>query len=267
MEVSKYMEVKDVAKKTVSSQVASTQKQVSGRTLATPGVSVPQQDAVAMETQPRNSGKIDVRARFNDLVNVVNIASDTTTDLEKIVKSLGGIVEQVQGGNLSQGRTSTLEAEANGLVDEIRKKADSASYNGTKPLAGDKFGLEAEEKLGTNFEFALPADAQAGLGIGKIAFSDPDSINSSVASVEAAQAKLKEIRTAVESTLSTIKSSASLIEVASQNSEAAQVSLRDVDDALSLAGRTSSGITANRDAALGSFSGLSSKSLALLQGR
>lgn len=261
------MEVKDVAKIAVSSQGATTQKQVSGRTLATPGVSVPQQDAVAMETQQRSAGRSDVRARFNDLVNVVNIASDTTTDLEKIVKSLGGIVEQVQGGNLSQGRTTTLEAEANGLVEEIRKKAEGASYNGTKPLAGDRVRLEVEEKLGKSLELALPADARNGLGIGKLAFSNPESINNSIASVEAAQAKLKEIRSAVDSTLQTIKGSASLIEVASQNTEASQVSVRDVDDALSLAGKTSSGITKNPDAALASFSKLSTKALTLLQGR
>lgn len=264
------MELKDVNKVVVLNQSTGDSKvgrQISGRALAAPSAgAVPTADRVDV-TAPRRPAvpaRTEVNSRANELINTANIAAEAAGEIEKLVKSIDGIVEQVSSKEIPDVRKSILETEANDLVAEIKRRAGTSAPGGVKPLAGDKIRLEVEEKLGKTLEFLLPADAKEAFGLGRIKFTTKDAILDTVASVQAARERVKELRGAVDSTLETIRSAVTELDVANQNSEAAESSLRDVDEALKLAGRMRQGISSNPASALGSFGNLDSRVLDLL---
>ena len=72
--------------------------------------------------------------RANKIISTINLAQEATAEIGRLVKSVDGIAQQVESGNISKQRREVLESEANDLVSEIKRKAYSSSES-IKPLA------------------------------------------------------------------------------------------------------------------------------------
>lgn len=207
-----------------------------------------------------------INSKLNEVIEAVNLASNATSDIEKLVKSIGGIIDQVDSGNLPANRRSILEDEANQLVLEIKVKANVETESGVRPLSGDKIRFELEQKLGKALEVILPDTAKNAFGLGKIGLSQKDAILQTRATVEAARQRLEELRKAVTDGQKDLEHTVNTVDVALQNSEASSVSVRDVDQALKLASDTKSAVGKSPEAAIGSIGRLKASALELLEG-
>ena len=209
------------------------------QTAAPQPVSSQRIDAAAQLSTETNAQRAHpLRARFNDLVGAVHIAGEASAQIEKLVKSLGGIVEQVSDRPIPDKRLRILEEEANQLVNEIQKAAQASAPNGLRPLAGDPIRLEAEQQIGQTLEVILPDDANKGFDLGTIKFSTKEAIINTRANVLVAEARARALREAVNQSSQQVKNAAAAIDVASQNSEAAESNLRDLDAAAELVSNT-----------------------------
>lgn len=220
---------------------------------------------ISDKAQSKSTESTSIRSRTNELISVVNIAQESTREIEKLIKSIEGIVEQVQSKDLTPQKRSILEQEAKELVEAIKDKASVQTPSGIKPLAGDKVQLNAGQDFAKALEVTLPADAKDAFGLGQINFSSRDFILSTIANVKSAQVRVQQLKGAVEDSADKVRSTVSELEVAAANVEASQASLRDVDEAISLASNTNLTIHLNPKEALSSFGKLDVDSLELLK--
>jgi flagellin-like hook-associated protein FlgL len=216
-------------------------------------------------TDPEQLQSSDVRRRANETINVINLAVNATDEIAKLVNSISGIVEQAQDSNLSSTRLITLQKEANQLVEEIKQKAQNTESNGLRPLLGENVRFDIEQKFGYALDIILPDAAKEAFGLGQISFSMKDSIIDTLTRVEKAKKQLDQLRESVSQAETSIRQGVDTVEVALQNSEASNTSIRSLDQALSLASKTYRGIGKDNQAALDSFSKLGLDSLTLLQ--
>ena len=218
-------------------------------------VSIPT-EAVTLEMKPpkKSHEQRELRARINNVISTINVASETTAEVKKLIKSIDGITLQAQG-DISDERRTVLENEARGLVAEIKKRAGLAL---SAPVQDkDQVRLEIEKTLGETLEALFPAGARDAFGIEAIAFTPKENIISVRTSVEVAQRRLEELSQAIENTKHQVKAVIDNLEVAAQNTEAADTTIRDVDAALKLAAHTKSVISANPRSALESVGRIS----------
>lgn len=214
-----------------------------------------------------NNSIAQTRAKANEAISVVNLAEEATGEIQKLVASIGGIVDQVDNPRLSQQRREVLEREANQLVEEIRRKANVETFDGKKPLSGDPVRIEVDKRFAKTLDIILPDNAKEAFGLGQLRFSAKEAIVRTRDIVARAQEQLDVLKDAVKTSKDSIKDEVSALEVALQNSEAANVSIRDVDEALKLAGDTRIGIARDPQGALGSVGNIADSALQLLDER
>lgn len=258
------MDVKDVkslAAKTAkiqqtSESVKPSQLQRNGSQLSASTVNATRADSVNVKVEGRAGSKsedvIKSRERANSLINVVNFAAEATEEIDKLVRSVDGIIEQASSESITPERTQVLESEANELINEIRRQANLEGPDGSRPLAGDKVRVDLEEKLGKTLEVILPEAAKDAFGIGTVQFSTKDSILQTRTQVEEARLRLDSLKNAVSQVQRDVSESVAELEVAFQNSEAAAATIRDVEGALEKGNEVRSAIKLNPDDALSS---------------
>ena len=221
---------------------------------------------ISVELNGTNSVQAsDIRSRANEIINVVNIVSTATDQIETLIDSVGGIVEQAKAPDLSENRLSILQNEANQLVEEIKAKAHSTESHGIRPLLGDAIRFEIEQKYGDALEIILPDTAKDAFGLGHVSISMKDSIISTITRVEQARKQFQELRSSVDTVSTSVRKTVDTLEVALQNSEASKATIRSVDQALTLATSTHGQIGSNPKQALESFSKLDLGSATLLR--
>lgn len=211
-----------------------------------------------------SSDRQSSRSKANDVISAINVADEAAKEIDSLVKSISGIAQQASE-DIPEPRREILESEARELVSEIRKASERTS-GGLRPLAGDEIILEVEQELGRTLEVILPDTASEGLGLGEISFTPKDGIINVVKSVAVARERLDELKEAISSAKSNIQSTIDELDVATQNVEASTASVRDVDQALTLASSTRLGISLNPTDALDSFGNLTQSALNLLEG-
>lgn len=226
-------------------------------------------DKVEVQAPPKRDSLAlaSSRSRANEAISVVNLTEEATAEIEKLVSSISGIVDQVDNPKLTGPRREVLEKEANQLVDEIRKRAATETLDGKKPLEGDPVRIELDKRFAKTLDIILPDSAKEAFGLGKLKFSAKEAIVQTRDIVARAQEQLNALKGAVQETKSSLKDSVAALEVALQNTEASSVSLRDVDQALKLAGDTKIGIARDPQGALSSVGTLSGTALSLLEER
>lgn len=207
----------------------------------------------------------EIRQKLNEVINTVNFAVDTTNELKSIVNSIAGIASQASNDDLTQQRKTALEREANSLISEIKKKAETSTPEGIKPLLGDKIALDIEKKLGKTLEFVLPDSAKDSFGLNPVSFSRKDSIIATITNIKKAQEQIERLKNSVAEVKEQVKSKADEIDVMVQNTEASFASVRDLDQAIQLAGNTKVGIKTDPERALSSLGKLDSSALRLLE--
>ncbi|NLF25461.1 MAG: hypothetical protein GX589_07365 [Deltaproteobacteria bacterium] len=253
---------KEVAKAAVPISRPPRQREI--RALSISPVSVPV-DTTTLTVKPRakSDEQREMRARINDVISTINVAAEATSEIQNLVKSIEGITTQAGNEQISDERRAVLEKEARGLVDEIKKRASLPMRVGSNDES--QVRLEIEQTLGKTLEALFPEGADNAFGIEAVSFTPKENIISVRTSIEVAQRRLQELALAIDNAKAEVKATIDTFEVASQNTEASDASIRDVDAALKLAAQTKSTIGTNPESALGSV-GQIDKSAANLLG-
>jgi hypothetical protein len=210
-----------------------------------------------------------VRRHVNDAVSRANLANQVTDQMRGIFESIGGILEQVTdpaaAESASTDRQRYLEREANDLLDEAKRVVQVLRPDGETSPENEEIRSDVERKLKQTLDALFPEKADSGFGVGRVDFSTKEAIIDTVANVQKAQKQIEELSDSVHESTQQIRLSANFTEVALQNSEAAQSSVRDLDSALKLAYRARQGISGNPAEALGSVGSLGERSINLLK--
>jgi len=207
----------------------------------------------------------DVRLRASSAVSAVTLADEATNSIGSLVSSIEGILEQATIPGISNQRLSVLESEANQLVKAIKLQANQSTDQGVKPLSGDKIRLEVEKELGKTLEFLLPEGATDAFGIGKIQFSPKEAILQTRTTIAEVRQSIERLRSAVDGVQTAVRSNVTALDVALQNREASNTSIRDLDQALKITGQTRQEINRDPKTAIDSFSPKQSGILGLLR--
>ncbi len=238
--------------------------QKSLKTLSAQNIDASRADPVRIDVEARNRSieTGESRERANRFISVINFVVDATDEIEKLIKSVDGIVEQADS-DLPEQRVDVLQREANDLVAEIRKKAQSSAPDGSRPLAGDKVELKEVDKA---LELLLPDDAKDAFGIGTIEISNKEAILQTRRVVQAANQRVKELQNTVSQAKEQVGNVVAEIEVALANQEASTSTVRDVDKALSVVNELGGRILAKPEEALSSVGSIEqSKAQRLLE--
>ena len=203
--------------------------------------------SVELEQPRRNNKQLELQSRANDMINVVNVTVEATNEIDKLIKSIDGIAEQAQNSSDSS-RVSVLEQEANQLVNEISKRVKETSDTTVAALPSGDNSLDVEDRLNEALRKLLPQD-KGTLGLGTLKFSPVENIINIRETVAAARQLVDEVRQSVGNVQKDVVSSVNALDVAAQNSEASQSSIRDLDAAFKLANDMSSGIATHPDEA------------------
>lgn len=210
-------------------------------------------DPVSVAVTQNDLSKSATVEAINRVISVVNVATEATTEIEKLVKSIDGIVTQVAEKELPPQRVQALQKEAEGLVAAIQREAGKSAGGGVKPLAGDQVNVELES-LGKALEVILPSNATSAFGLSSLSFTTKETILRTRATVAEARQQLEKLRASVDKSREIVSSTASEVDVALANGEASGSSLRNVETALKFAGDLTSGISSDPERALGSIS-------------
>lgn len=206
-----------------------------------------------------------VRNEANQIIAAINVAAEATEEIDKIIKSISGIVAQADNENIPDKRRLALQSEANTLVAEINHRVRGAISGPMNPLLGEPIRLEVTQEIGRAIEVNLPAHARDLFGLGPIDLSRQEMIGSLHLALKKAQEQLYELKAAVGESRQSVESVLNEVDVALQNSEASQVSVRELDEALQIAKSTRTGISENPQKALSSYTGFSKRALSLLE--
>lgn len=262
------MDVKDVARVAVTpvkSQSSPVNLQRAASALSADSRVIARESApVKIDSAAPRSPKKDALDAVNKVISAVNVAQEATTEIDKLLKSVDGIVRQASEREPTPQRIDALEREAKELVSEIRKTANNAVSEGVRPLLGEEVEVEIES-LDKALELILPEGAGDGFGLREIALSKKDAILQTRVAVALAREQLEGIRGSIDKTKEAVSNVLTTLEVASQNTEAAATTVRDVDQAVAVVGQASLDIKADPKLAIESFKGLQEKSLELLK--
>lgn len=262
------MDVKDIGRRVLKDALspiklgtASRSKSTSAPSSTKP-VEVSGQPAAIVPPMP-SPVAAEVRKGLNEAISSLNVASEATAEISKYLTSIDGFIEQADTADSSQ-RKEALEAEANQLIEEIKKTAQTVARASASP--SDEVRGEIERKLGRTLDALFPEEeASNAFGIGPISLSRKDSILETMTSIAEAKQRIEELRRSMKESGESLKGAMLSFEVAEANSESAKSSVRDVDAAAALASETQVNISQNPEAALNA-SKLGSSSLALLKG-
>ncbi len=233
-----------------------------------PGLQTSEQpaDSVTVSSDARPSvAQQQVRTRINRAIEATNVAASGVEEIGKILGGIEGIVEQVTSGDLPAPRIAILQKEANTLQQELVKATNVSTSDGIKPLAGDPIRLELEETLGKALEILLPDRSKDTFGLGSVGLSPKDVILNTVAKIEEARRGIEQLRSQLNDGSLALRSTVAAVEVASQNLEASQTTVRDVDDALDLARGTKGEIREDPKGAIGSVGDIAQNATVLLR--
>ncbi len=251
------MEVNDVSKIKVQSSKAGQASsgnslQRSLTSLSADKVNVAKTEAVSVQVEARQSKDSNetgnARKRANNFISLINGVDSATDELQGLVESLDGIVEQAEASDISESRSTVLEKEANEILGAIRDKSirrDSSSSDSSS----ETIRFEAEAELEKTLEVIFKESGDGALSLNKIALSPPENIIKTRASIKEAREQLARLRDAVDTAKSQAKELVDTVEVALQNAEASGTTVRDLDSALKLAGSIDSAISQNPDKA------------------
>ena len=258
------MEVKDLGSKKDLKEIKAADRQRPAKNLAVPKPASDAIESVKIQiAKPFTSDSADTVREANDLIGMVNLVSEAASEIGKFVESLDGIAEQAENNANNPTRVAALEKEANELLDEIKKKVTTKSDDGAKLFSGDKIRLDLEKKLGKTLEVILP-DAEVGLDISEFRFTPKEIILNVRENIERARARVKNISDSLSSVKSEVEATLKSLDIASENSEASESSVRDVDQAFSLVERLSQSIPADTKEAYAA-NRLTASSLKLLE--
>lgn len=221
--------------------------------------------AVNVDAQGKPSALLKTRKAANEIVNTINLVVDATGEIDRLVKSIDGIVKQASKGDVPEKRLAVLEKEANQILDAIKRRVDDTHTAHGNPLVGDAVTLSTDKDIIATLDVKLPNHAKDIFGLRKVDFSKKDSISESRSTIEKAQTQVNDLKSKVHESRNAIHQTVAALDVALQNTEASSASVRDLDQALRLAGNTKFNINSDPAGAIGSLDKLGRQALDLLK--
>ncbi|MDZ4785731.1 MAG: hypothetical protein SGJ02_06620 [bacterium] len=194
-------------------------------------------EAVQIEIKSGSAKKHNsTRDKINSVIEQVNLAVKTTEDIASVFESITGIVEQAVSKVGSSDRLKVLEVEARSLAGEVERLTSMGKGFTGEAFESDKDLEEIELRLKQTIESLVN---QKPFGPSDIKFSNIAEINTTVTKVSSAKERLENITKTIKETSLEIKKALEMGEIASANSEASSVLVRDVEQALEVAKQTS----------------------------
>lgn len=175
--------------------------------------------------------------RINQVISSLNVADEAAQEIDKLVKSVSGIVEQVDRPALSDTRKVALNNEAQDLVKEIKKQADVNVLSFQDTPEGVR-KVEIAKKIEQTLKALFHDGANSAFGINDIKLDRKESIIQVRTNIAVARERVEHLRSQVTEAKKFVEASLTELDVAQQNAEASEVSIRQVEDALSLATTT-----------------------------
>lgn len=220
---------------------------------------------VRVDVEQRRRSSSDLVATLNTAIGVANVAANAVDEIDRYVRGIIGIVEQVDDGNVPGNRIGILENEANQLVEAVKETIKVQTPNGIHPLEGEAYTAAVEESLGKTLEVILPDLSRDALGLGEVKLTTRDFILNTRAAVLRSQEQIQSLREALNETTKKLTQIAAEVDIAAQNIESSNATIREVESALSMAGKTGTNINENPNEALGSVGKLDFYSIGLLR--
>lgn len=137
------------------------------------------------------------RVKLNDAINAVHVALRGVSSMGQIVDGLSGLTTIALQENACDRKLQLVEKEGGQLFDALKQVASQASPSGLQPLGGDPIRLELDRTLGPVLDVILPDERRSPLGLTEVSLATKDMILSTVAKIENARQRLKDLRSAV----------------------------------------------------------------------
>ncbi|MCB0331294.1 MAG: hypothetical protein KDD70_16605 [Bdellovibrionales bacterium] len=226
-------------------------------------------ESVRIDVSERGERNNKTREKANQVIGSLNIVEKTADDLTAIVNALAGITDQASDNSLSESRRQVLDNEAQDLLRAIDERSQVKTSDGARPLQGDPIELDIEEfeekELGKALKVILPETSTEQLGLATASVSKVEQILNTRRAIENARNQLEQLRSQVDDSKVAVQKVLERVDIAAQNREASETSIRDVDAALQLTGGLAAGIGANPDEAF-SAAAVAGSSIRLLSG-
>jgi len=190
-------------------------------------------------TQSKNNDEL---TRTNRLASAVNLTSNATKALKELMSSLEEIVDLA---TFEQLPSNDLEKKANTILNEITAKIEFTAIVPQPALLDDNARVELEQELGKTLDFIFLEDAKESLGIGSISFASKDAIIDTVYKVRSARERIDSFSESLDYLRNSLGRKLTEREVARQNIEASGTTVRDLEEASTLAEFTKDSIGKN----------------------
>jgi len=203
-------------------------------------------------------------AATNEVIGIINLASQVTDEIDGLVRHVSGLTTQVSADAVPAHRRVVLEQEARAAVQALREHSFSAPKTPVGGSLDATVRAELEQTLGRTLDFLLPETVSNEFDLGKIDFSTKEAILRTQTTIEVARQRIEQLKTGLDHSRDIVQRVLESEEIAIENLRAASSSVRDLDLAVDLTGATWSGIRGDPREALGSIGFLGERALRTL---
>lgn len=181
----------------------------------------------------------------NDGVSLVQTAEGALNEVSNILNRMRVLTTQASTGTVAQSQRSYIKSEFAQLANEITRIASATTFNGIKLTGSVATSVKIQVGTGNaafdTIKVALKKmDASTGLGIHVASFgvSSPGSAQTMLAKLDSAISKVSAQRASLGASQNRLQSVINNLQVASQNTAAAQSRIADTDIAAETANMT-----------------------------
>ena len=187
-----------------------------------------------LESQIRSYGQAVRNA--NDGLSVIQSTESALNESANILTRLRELAMQSASDGIGDTERGYVQKEATALVDELERISQVSEYNGTKLLNGaTASGLDFQVGLGAtvndtiNFNTVNATTTAAGLNVTGMSLSTKVSAQGSLATLDAALAKVSDARATLGANGNRLQSAINNIQAFSESLSAANSRIKDVD--------------------------------------
>lgn len=205
--------------------------------------------------KPNNASSAEFRQKINNVITAVNLTTEASGEIESALQNVKVLVEKAGQPGIERKEKVRLEEQANQLIKAIEANAEKAGKQALNGLEQEPLASAIENQLRKTLEVLLPKGPGQGFGVGSIKLYPPEVILATRARIEEATRRIEALRDTVRESKAALKDFVQSSEVAQQNAEAANPSVRDLETALQKADQTRLSISQDPEKAINSFGG------------
>lgn len=220
---------------------------------------------VRVELTARPDEASDRLAATNEVIGIINFATQVTEEIDGLVRHVAGLTTQVSTDVVPEHRRSVLEHEAREAIAALRDRSFSAPQTPVGGSLDEAVRAELEQTLGRTLDFLLPETVATAFDLGKVDFSTKEAILRTQTTIEVARQRIEQLKSGLAGSRDVVQRALASEEIAVENRRAAGSSVRDLNHAMDLAGAAWSGIRGDPEGALSSIGILGERALRTLE--